>query len=556
MSVSHNSKVLALEKGIVQKLCKAIDSPRALAVALLVENGEWNQLLDLSIDSKHYDNVQKFSDDYLVTSILSKNPRLPTNINKRDVAIAKFLAAEADCKEANSRISLFLEDPHIVDPDIRDVLFSSQRFIQNILGKFPTRKDLKFAEENMRFGPGATTSVSGIVTQGKKYSLRTPEVTSRLLPFRTFCFPDLWKQNCPVVSIRDSSKLAVVPKNAKTDRVICIEPDLNIFVQLGIGALMKQKLLRFGLDLSSQDRNRELASRAHKDRLATVDLSSASDTISREAVWLLLPFAWSDLLHFTRVDSTELDGEIVHLEKWSSMGNGYTFELETIIFYGVCLAVCESLNLPVDNVSAYGDDLIIPVEALSLLQRTLNFLGFKVNSEKTFGEGPFHESCGADYFLGHNVRPVFLRSDHHDFESICYLYANNLRRWAGRYHNGCACDSRVLPVWLYCFTAVKPNHRHLIPEGFGDQGFIESFDRATPNIFYDSRRKGWAGFNFRYRRLKSLERVIDVRGCYISVLNGGVSDFSKGRESLRGRFDPPTTKIGYSLEWPNLGPWV
>lgn len=555
MSVNHDSRVLALETRVVRTLCEAFNTPRSLAVALLVKYGEWDQLVNLSIDWRHYDDYRAFAIDYQVTSILSKNPRLPLNVNRREVAIAKFRAAEAVCAETNSRIQKFYEDPLTADPDIRSAIVDMQAFIQNLLGPFPTRKDLEYMERNMRFGPGATTSVSGVVTQGKKYSLRTPEVTSRLLPFRTFCFPDLWRQSVPDIRIRESSKLAVVPKNAKTDRVICIEPDLNIFVQLGAGALLKQKLLRFGLDLSTQKNNQRLASQAYKLGYATIDLSAASDTISREAVWLLLPPAWADLLHLSRVDSTEVDGEVIPLNKWSSMGNGYTFELETLIFYALACVCTRASGLPTDDVLAYGDDIIIPEAARDLLVRTLNFLGFSVNHEKTFGTGRFHESCGADYFDGHNVRPVFLRSDHHDFETVCYLYANNLRRWSRHLHDDDTCDSRVLPAWLRCFTAVEPAFRYLIPEGFGDQGFIESFDRSTPNIIYDSRRRGWAGFEFRYRSIRSREAVIDPHGAYLSALNGGMSDFKSGLESLRGRYRPPKVEKGYVLDWPNLGPW-
>lgn len=555
MSVNHESRVLTLELRVVETMCKNINTPRALAVALLIQYKEWGQLVSLEIDWRHYDNHEAFALDYLVTTCLSKNPRLPLNVDRRGVAIAKFRAAEENCHQTNLRIEKFFDDPTTVESDICSVLVKTQAFIQNILGPFPTRKDLDYMEQNMKFGPGATTSVSGVVTQGKKYSLRTPEVTSRLLPFRTFCFPDLWKRNVPDIAIRESSKLAVVPKNAKTDRVICIEPDLNIFVQLGTGALLKQKLLRAGLDLSTQETNQKLAQQAHVLDLATVDLSAASDSISRQAVWLLLPPAWCDLLHLSRVDSTEIDGEVIPLHKWSSMGNGYTFELETLIFFALA-KVCAQESGRSDLVTAYGDDIIIPSESMDILVRALNFLGFSVNREKTFGKGRFHESCGADYFDGHNVRPVFFRSQHHDYETICYLYANNLRRYAGRLYDGHACDRRLLPAWLRCFTAVEPSRRYLIPEGTGDQGFIESFDRATPSIIYDCRRRGWAGYEFRIRSIVSKEAVIDQEGAYVSFLNGNISDFTRGRESLRGRYRPPTTELGYVLTWPNLGPWI
>jgi hypothetical protein len=38
----------------------------------------------------------------------------------------------------------------------------------------------------------------------------------------------------------------------------------------------------------------------------------------------------------------------------------------------------------------------------------LSSLGFKVNQSKTFGSGNFRESCGGEYFKGHDVTPTYL----------------------------------------------------------------------------------------------------------------------------------------------------
>jgi hypothetical protein len=45
-----------------------------------------------------------------------------------------------------------------------------------------------------------------------------------------------------------------------------------------------------------------------------------------------------------------------------------------------------------------------------------------VNEEKSFSKGPFRESCGSDYFEGHNVRPYFVRkSDDLTKPELCHL---------------------------------------------------------------------------------------------------------------------------------------
>jgi hypothetical protein len=530
--------------------------------------------LDISIDWRDYKDWKSFSDDYLVTAILSKNPRLPTGVNLRDVAIGKFKAAEAVCAETNKRLSSYQFSGIVPDPDIHLAIHHAREFIRGVLGPL-TGSDLRFCEGKMGFGPGATTSVSGVVTQGKKYSPRILDTTPRLANFGIFGHPPGWP-GMKGFNLRSSSKLTTVPKNAKTDRVICIEPDLNIFVQKGIGALIRDKLLRSGLDLSTQSKNQELASQASSLGLCTVDLSAASDTIARELVWLLLPPRWCELLLLARVDFTSLDGVDIPLEKWSSMGNGYTFELETLIFWAVLNGV-QKVSKSVGPIIAYGDDLICPSSDFEFLQRTLNFLGFSVNVEKTFGEGVFHESCGTDWFDGNNVRPFFLRSDHHDFQTVCYTYANGLRRWAFHRNSGQSCDRRLLPAWIRCFTAVGPCDRHRIPEGFGDTGFVDNFDRAAPSaserrnwgeagnrqrgfpfaIKEDPHRhpSGFCGYTFSYRAVDSKEMRISESGCLSAYLNGNATEWSLGRESLRGRFRSAVTRRGYVLTWPNLGAW-
>lgn len=42
----------------------------------------------------------------------------------------------------------------------------------------------------------------------------------------------------------------------------------------------------------------------------------------------------------------------------------------------------------------------------------LQFTGFKLNEEKSFfGDEPFRESCGGDYFAGKPVRPFYLKEE-------------------------------------------------------------------------------------------------------------------------------------------------
>jgi hypothetical protein len=285
-----------------------------------------------------------------------------------------------------------------------------------------------------------------------------------------------------------------------------------------------------------------------------MDLSSASDLISREVVWNLLPYDWCNLLEWARVDRYELDGEIHQFHKWSSMGNGYTFELETLIFYAILLGCREVSGWDSRDSIAYGDDLIFPSDQVEIVTKALNFLGFRVNSQKTFGKGIFRESCGTDWYGGLNVRPVFWKGQiDYDRPTRAYYCANSLRRWAFRRNGGTSCDSRVLPAWLHLFGSLPSKYQLRIPEGWGEKGFISNWDEASPRPGF--RDRGWSGWTFRLRDVPVKRKLVDIDGAYVRSLHSP-SDFDEGIEPLRGRFSNATTKTGYTLVWPELGPWL
>jgi hypothetical protein len=127
----------------------------------------------------------------------------------------------------------------------------------------------------------------------------------------------------------------------------------------------------------------------------------------------LLPIDWFKLLAtwrtgrivYRRKGRDDLEFE---LEKFSSMGNGFTFELESVIFYAIAKQAVQDVGASGD-VSTYGDDIIVPVEAYDQLIEYLTFFGFTPNKAKSFSSGPFRESCGADWYAGKNIRPFYIK---------------------------------------------------------------------------------------------------------------------------------------------------
>lgn len=209
----------------------------------------------------------------------------------------------------------------------------------------------------------------------------------------------------------DGSRLSFVPKNDKISRLICTEPTLNMFYQLGCGALIERRLKSyFRIDLSTQpDWNRGLVRAGSRDdSWCSIDLESASDSISLNMLRGALPRGVYDMLMLLRSCQTEVQGEAVHLNMVSTMGNGFTFPLQTAIFACAVKSAYMSLGLR-RWVHVFGDDLVIRKNAKHRVLRMLQLLGFRVNADKSFFEGPFRESCGHDYYNGVNIRGVYVK---------------------------------------------------------------------------------------------------------------------------------------------------
>lgn len=220
------------------------------------------------------------------------------------------------------------------------------------------------------------------------------------------------------------SKYSAVPKDAMTLRSIAAEPMLNSFLQNGLGVWMREILGRYSaqLDCTDQTRNRDLAyAGSSAGWLATIDLSSASDTISAQLVKNLLPPDWYQAMRLIRSPVIEIDGKNEKLHMFSSMGNGYTFPLETLVFYAISAAAVRLADSTADlaagcggpganrEPSVYGDDIIVLASDAPAVLKALRDCGFWPNAKKSFYKGPFRESCGHDYRAGNYIRPVFLR---------------------------------------------------------------------------------------------------------------------------------------------------
>lgn len=222
-----------------------------------------------------------------------------------------------------------------------------------------------------------------------------------------------------------------VPKNSEIDRCACKEPDLNMFLQKGLGNQIRSCLKRVGIDLNDQAINRELARIGSIDRsLMTLDLSSASDSVCTELVRLVLPPDWFYYLDLVRSPVTTIDDELHENEMFSSMGNGFTFELESLLFYAITRATAYFGGYK-GRISVYGDDIIAPAGMFNDLVSTLAFCGFRTNESKSFHDGSFRESCGGHWDDGSDVTPFFIRGPFRVLSDLI-LTLNQLTSWSSR----------------------------------------------------------------------------------------------------------------------------
>lgn len=244
-------------------------------------------------------------------------------------------------------------------------------------------------------------------------------------------------------NVIDASRLSFVPKTREISRTICTEPLCNMFFQKGIGSVIERRLREVsGIDLTFQpDNNRILAQRGSlTGEFGTIDLSSASDSMSLTLVREFFPPSVVNWLEMTRTPNTVLpDGRKVELHMVSSMGNAFTFPLQTLFFLSLVYGVYRARSIKIErpgrlslgNFAVYGDDIIVRSEAYDHVCKLLMLCGFKVNVDKSFNDGFFRESCGRDFYYGHNVRGVYLQTLKTDCDR--YSAINRLNVWSAEH---------------------------------------------------------------------------------------------------------------------------
>jgi len=307
-------------------------------------------------------------------------------------------------------------------------------------------------------GPGASSGVNSESFYTKLFDGDLTGTSPYLLALyrAAICETGAWadaekaRSNRFGYTIVEGNKLFFVPKTAEVARTCCTEPLLNMMIQKVIGGFLEHRLERFfGIRLDTQpDYNRELCRIGSLNgSFGTIDLRSASDSISWALIQKLFPANVVGWLSVSRSPFTTLpNGEKVKLKMISTMGNGFTFPLQTLLFAAVVRAVYHEHGLPCScprtEFGVFGDDIIVARECYDDVIRYLTKLGFQVNADKSFNTGPFRESCGHDYYEGTFVRPVYIQSL--ETTSAVYSALNRLIRWSAVHGFDLSCTVTLL----------------------------------------------------------------------------------------------------------------
>lgn len=354
-------------------------------------------------------------------ALLKKNADLPgTNQDlRKEAAMSKFFDAERRCRITNKRLSHYKVHFSRMPNMVSKVVFMARDYVQQIMGPLGHAEMLKIISHS-DFGPGLTFSSNGQESKNLYFKLLGDHsVTAEALPYarmlllqRLPWLKALLENDCTYDIVR-GNRVTTVPKDAVTDRTIAIEPSFNVMLQKGVDGYLKRRLTHFGVDLTNQEANHHPARQGSMEPLhaATLDLESASDSVSIEVVRWLVPHEWFILLDDLRSKEFTLDRGKTwqRYSKFSSMGNANTFPLESILFYSLSKACSVLSGCELSTLRVYGDDIVINPRAALLLIEVLKFLGFKVNPSKSFTFGPFRETCGSDFLWGVDLRPVYLR---------------------------------------------------------------------------------------------------------------------------------------------------
>jgi hypothetical protein len=390
-------------------------------------------------ESLHPDATPREAAAFSISKSLLKKYSVENSESQDKAALSKFLTINLACKEWAPRYTDSWDE--VLVGELRSTIYD---FFHR--QGTPLFDNLDEFFHYGRTGPGSSIGSRSNNFYSKMFA--SPLTCTSLCLYRAYKsyiknFPEWFnaenirREHYGEAHVVAGNRLSFVPKDDKISRSICTEPSLNMFVQLGAGHVIERRLLEcYGISMADQPfKNRELARKGSLGLgFVTCDLSSASDSLSLPMLDHVLPKYVLNMLKLMRSRVTEVDGATHELNMVSTMGNGFTFPLQTMLFSAVVVSAARARGLKLlyprgrefGTWGVFGDDIICPDSIWPDVLRLLTFLGFQVNNNKTFSEGPFRESCGSDFFKGRNVRGVYVKRLHSKQDLFAVINQLNL----------------------------------------------------------------------------------------------------------------------------------
>lgn len=398
-----------------------------------------------------------FRDRYLLSSLLSKlGTEAVSDEQREQAAIDSWYADERHNRKTTIRLQKYwrgeFHDKCILGVPVRSLLGVAADLIASVLPKW----DHAFYERSA-FTNGASVGYGKRVGDPVyKYDGKltvTPLAYSRVVALVNAT--PTWRDH--LISLKGDvvKHVRIVPgehgftvaKNAETDRYCSKQATGNMLLQKAHGNVIRDALLTVGIDLNDQSRNRNAARRASRHgRDATIDLKSASNSVTCLLVSILLPSDWVNEIMVARspLCKPRRSDPWVKTEMVGAMGNGFTFELESLIFWALAEA-CRICTRSSGRTLVYGDDVVAPTKCIHHVMALYGFCGLRINPDKSFWSGKFRESCGGHFYEGNDVTPIYIRKPITDTTRMIW-FLNKLRSWAGG-ESADICDDRVWPLY-------------------------------------------------------------------------------------------------------------
>lgn len=316
--------------------------------------------------------------------------------------------------------------------------------------------DWLFPIDGFNVGPGAVCQGNGL-SPIEKYenipiNVSTPsgmrilhKTAQYLKPLYDLIHGDVNRQ----VGLSGIVNALMVEKNAQTSRMIIPQHNGDLICQYPMEKFMRTMLGYWGINLETQpDLNRELARKGSLfdnyvvdrygmrcPRYCTIDLKSASDLIGRALCRFSFPTPMYDYMTACSPLKVSIgtQGEY-YLPMMANMGNAFCFPMQTLWFTALVRHAYRVHNIPMRrqdglmNYGVFGDDIIVDVATYDYIISILQSLAMIPNINKSFSKGFFRESCGCDYWMGYNVRPVFCETLNGPQD--VFSLANRLVAWA------------------------------------------------------------------------------------------------------------------------------